>query len=244
MFLQSPRLLAAGFPFHGFTTREGGVSEGPYASWNFSPSTGDAPEKIEQNFARLAEEVELPRGSIYGVHQVHSDRVVALLAPESDTRLEKADALFTSLPQVVVGVKTADCVPVLMADPTTRSVAAIHAGWRGVVSGIVTKALAHFSGSPLCVIGPHISYDQFQVGPEVIEHFPLHHKPDPTAEGKFLVDLRGALVAQLQEAGVSGEDIEHVYGCTITDERFYSHRRSGGVTGRMFNFIGTHKRPL
>lgn len=244
--LQSALFLEAGFPVHGFTTREGGVSQGVYASWNFSPSTGDAPEVVEENLSLLAARAGLSRSQVYSVHQIHSARVVHVAEVGQVTATEKADALVTGLEDTLVGVKTADCVPVLVADRASRWVGAIHAGWRGVEARIVPDTLALMKANGVgtdCIwaIGPHISADCFQVGPEVAAVFHGFSKPDPKQDGKYLVDLKSVLVDQLLSAGVDESAIDVVEGCTISDpvQRFFSHRASKGACGRMFNFIST-----
>lgn len=252
-YLQSSLLLEAGFVAHGFSTRAGGCSPAPYGSWNFSTSTGDSAANVAQNYALLASRLGVERHDVKSVHQVHSARVIeATGAAGQGTSAEKADGLVSQAVGVVVGVKTADCVPVLIAlpgsDGAPAMVSAVHAGWRGVEGRIVPEAIAQIEASRgpeavprlLVAIGPHICADCFQVGPEVAEVFPGFHRPDPSADGKFLVDLRAVLAAQIAALGVPSAQIEQVSGCTMCDpeERFFSHRKSGGVTGRMFNFIG------
>lgn len=187
------------------------------------------------------------REDVYAVHQIHSNRIVKLDSAQQQTQNEKADGLYTALPNKLVGVKTADCVPVLIADPASKAVAAVHAGWRGVVSGIVAKALEDLrkdfpNALPVVAIGPHISAARFQVGPEVAEEFPNHHRPDPSQEGKFLVDLQSYLIEQIMSFGIPRENIDTMDACTLSEpERFFSHRGSGGRTGRLFNFIVSPK---
>ncbi|TNE44256.1 MAG: peptidoglycan editing factor PgeF [Deltaproteobacteria bacterium] len=244
-WLQSSLLVDAGFPHHGFTMREGpGVSEGEFASWNFSTSTGDSQENVEGNYQALCDQLNVERDALFCVHQVHSERLVWVQTGQMPTSTTQADGLVATHPGAVVAVKTADCVPVLLADPVSGSVAAVHAGWRGVVAGIAREALVWMlaqnpKAKPVIAIGPHISADHFQVGPEVAEQFPDHHKADPSEPGKFLVDMAGALRDQLVQAGAESERIDILGLCTLTDpnERFFSHRRYQGRTGRMLNFI-------
>lgn len=244
MWLRSELLEREGFPKHGFTTRFGGVSEGDFTSWNFSTSTGDHVEAVEENIRLLAERLDVTREQVRSVVQVHSDRVFVLDDIEQATAQEEADALLSFAQESVVGIKTADCVPILVAERKTRAVAAIHAGWRGVVNQIVVRVFERLKervSSPdiLVAIGPHIGPDAFQVGPEVVAHFAGFSRPDPHVDGRFLVDMRSALVEQLHQAGITGDRVDHVRACTVLDEqeRFFSHRASGGRCGRMFNFI-------
>lgn len=244
LWLRSSLLTQSGFASHGFTTTQGGVSEAPFASWNFSTSTGDSSASVEANYSILASALDVRRSSIKSVHQVHSNRVVHVRDAEQITRNEQADAVLTGVLSTVVAIKTADCVPILMADPASRWVAAIHAGWRGVVGGIALQALSllrdtHPHAQPLWAIGPHICPTCFQVGPEVAEVFPEQSSPDPSEEGKYRVDLRKAVVQQLVSAGVPETHIDHVNACTVCDphQRFFSHRGHKGRTGRLLNFI-------
>lgn len=244
-WLRSSLLIDAGFPVHGFTMREGpGVSEGAFSSWNFSTSTGDSNENVESNYQNLCDSIGIKRESLFSVHQVHSAQLVWVQTGEFATSSTRADGLLATKQGAVVAVKTADCVPVLLADPVSGSVASIHAGWRGVVGGIAEQTLAWMlkqepKAKPVIAIGPHISADHFQVGPEVAEQFPNHHKEDPSEEGKFLVDLASDLKERLTKAGAEPERIDVLGHCTLTDpeERFFSHRRYKGDTGRMLNFI-------
>ena len=221
-----------------------GVSEGDFATWNFSPSTGDSSDIIEQNFRILAAHLGVERDAIHSVHQVHSARIVTLEDTTAHVTTEKADGLLSWATGHVVGIKTADCVPVLIADPDSRAVAAVHAGWRGVVGGIAKQAVSMLlerfpNAHPRVAVGPHICANCFQVGPEVAEEFPEHHNDDPSAPGKFLVDMAGALQTQLVACGVLPEHIHITGHCTLCDpsQRFFSHRGHHGKTGRMFNFI-------
>ncbi len=248
MWLRSQLLIDVGFPLHGFTTKKGGVSEGPYSSWNFSTSTGDSEERVSENYRLLAERLGISPEAIFSVEQIHSDRIIELKDPRQKTNTEQADALLTSLDGLFVGVKTADCVPVLMADPDSGFVAAIHAGWKGVVAQIVGKTLKKLreyypNARPYFAIGPHIMAEHFQVGPEVAEFFPHHHRPDPTTPGRFLVDLQGAITSELEDLGIPKEHIDYIGACTLSDpqQRFFSHRKSRGLCGRHFNFISNRR---
>ena len=248
MWLRSGLLMKEGFPLHGFTIREGGVSQGEFSSLNFSTSTGDKEECIEENYRLLANALGVGRELFRGVKQIHGDRVVELDDPMQATTHEEADALLAWSSEVVVGVKTADCVPILLAERRSRAVAAVHAGWRGVVGKIALAAIERMQArlrqaEILVVIGPHIGADAFQVGEEVASKLPAFSRPDPSEKTRFLVDLRAAVEAQIREVGVPASSIDHVEGCTVSDplQRFFSHRKSGGRCGRMFNFIAGKK---
>lgn len=255
MWIRSSLLVSCGFVDHGFTTRKGpGVSEGDFAAWNFSTSTGDSAENVEANYQRLSEHLGVARNAIRSVHQIHSQRVVEIDEAVVSTAHEKADGLLSWVSGVVVAVKTADCVPVLIADPVSRAVAAVHAGWRGVVGGIVLEAIQRLrvrepQAQPVVAIGPHICANCFQVGPEVAQEFPGHVRVDSSRPGHFLVDLAGALKEQLRMQGIPLASIEVTGHCTLCDpeRRFFSHRGSGGRCGRMINFIrhgGAKEQPM
>ena len=213
-WLESGLLKKAGF-VHGFTMRKGGVSQGDFASWNFSSSVGDDDKAVADNLHLLATRIDTTVGHLHGVHQVHGHRIVEVLTPEQVTTHEKADGLLIRASKTTALVKTADCVPVLVAEQKSGQVAALHAGWRGVQAGIVPKAIERLrelvtGADCLVAIGPHISAGAFQVGPEVAEVFAPFATPDPKAEGKFLVSLVDALLEQLSEVGLGRKHVEVV----------------------------------
>lgn len=234
---------------HGFSTRSGGVSEGAYASLNLGRNVGDDPERVEVNRARFLR--TLGEGSGLGLaeaDQVHGVDLVRVDAPGHQA--VPADALSTTMSAVAVAVRTADCAPVLMArviEDRAVEVTAVHAGWRGAVSGIVTSAIRAVSrGDPSTLriaIGPAIGPAAFEVGEEVIEaaqaalggRAPPHHR---SPEGRARLDLRQLLVIQLADAGIRPEHVELVGGCTFSDDaRYFSHRRDRGLTGRHLSAI-------
>lgn len=236
----APRLRAAGFS-HGFSTRQGGVSEGAFASLNLARTVGDDAALVKENSRRFARALGVSPRVVYEVSQVHG-RALVEVTQEDDVqgvrRLE-ADALLTSHAGLAVAVRTADCVPVLLANRKTGAVAAVHAGWRGVTARIVSAAVSRL-GDPevLCAaIGPHVR--AFEVGEDVaaqideVSHGAAVVEPrDP----RPYVDLAAALKAQLQHLGVN--DVEDVGGCTLSEpDRFFSYRRDAGVTGRHLSAI-------
>lgn len=254
VFYRSPLLHAAGVA-HAFSTRSGGVSEGPFASLNLGNPGGasqqDSTETIAENYRRLHAAIGCERRRRIFAHQVHGSVVLdPATSPQTDSihggcEIGKGDALVTTDPAVLLSVRTADCVPVLVADADGRRVAACHAGWRGVIAGVVPEALKHFDnpGRVLTAIGPGIGYDAFEVGPEVADEFDRVFGADsPTrrlADGKARVDLKRALAIQLRRAGVSADRIDITDLCTLTRaDAFFSHRREHGLTGRMAAVIG------
>ena len=226
---------------HGFSTRQGGVSEGPYAGLNLSTSTGDDPQKVAENQRRLLERFGHP--PIAYLHQVHGNVVHRVDQPGE----YKGDGLLTQTPGLLLRVGVADCYPVLLHDPVKQVAGALHAGWRGTVSGILPVALESMEKvfrsqreSIRVALGPGAG-PGYQVGPEVVAEFeqaglPTFH-PDPGAEGKFCLDLAAALHQQAKQGGIKPE---HFWACgldTLTDPTLYSHRRDKGLTGRMWGAI-------
>ena len=219
------------------TTRSGGVSSGPYASFNLGELTDDARDAVSENKRRLA--ALLPAAPRW-LRQVHGDRVV-----EADTVSEAvpADASYTRNAGTVCAIKIADCMPVLLCDREGRTVAAAHAGWRGLSQGVVENTVHALQIDPaqLCAyLGPAIGPDAFEVGDDVFAAF-CRDDPDaqrafrPLAAGKWLADLFALGRQRLARAGVRA-----VYGggvCTVADPvRFFSHRRDR-ITGRMAALI-------
>ncbi len=240
---------------HAFSTRSGGVSIGHFASLNFgNPSDlpthqRDPATNIQQNWSRLAAAIGAPSRAIAQVHQIHGGDVITLRAGDDPvpTPTPKADAIVTDDPGLLAAVRVADCAPVLLASSDGRAVAAVHAGWRGVIADVAPRALAALRaihpGTPiLAAVGPCISFGAFEVGPEVLAAFEARFGKDPAilragASGKGHVDLRAALRRQLLEAGAAEVDI--LPGCTMTEpDRFFSHRGQKGLTGRMVAVIG------
>jgi polyphenol oxidase len=203
-----------------FTLREGGVSTGAYASLNLGPLTEDDPEAVAENRRRVAHAAGV---GLAGVRQVHGTRVVEGRV----TAREEADGVWTRDPGVGVLVLTADCLPVVVAGEA--AVAALHAGWRGLVGGVLeegVRALRHAGeGGPLrAAIGPGAGVCCYEVGEEVAGRFGAAHR-----RGRH-VDLKAAATERLRAVGVTA--VEDVGVCTMCDSRCFSHRRDGGVTGR------------
>ncbi|MGE0791395.1 MAG: peptidoglycan editing factor PgeF [Sandaracinaceae bacterium] len=235
--LRSELLSEHGF-LHAFSTREGGVSEGPFASLNLARTVDDDPAAVAANTARFAEELGA-HDHLYEVSQVHGARVVDASGDVMALREEEADAIVARTPGAAVAVRTADCVPILLADPRTGAVAAVHAGWRGVVADIASAAVrAMESDELLAVIGPHIRLPSFEVSDEIADRIEAaagervidRSAPRPHA------DLAAAVRAQLRRAGVAA--IDDVGGDTFDEaRRFFSHRRDQGRTGRHLSAI-------
>jgi YfiH family protein len=239
---------------NAFSTRGGGVSPFPEGALNLAGFDQDAAENIRENRRRLIS--ALGGGwKLAACWQVHgSDVLVVRSAEDPRSEGEHCDALATSLKGVLLGVKTADCVPVLLGDPRSGACAAVHAGWRGTLAGIVGRALARmseeFGTDPADVraaVGPAALGCCYEVGRDVIEAF--RGKFDdadalfaPTREGHALVDLHEANRRQLVASGVAVERVHLLPLCTICrPDLFFSYRRDRklhGRSGRLLSVIG------
>lgn len=228
---------------HGFTDRQGGVSVGPHATLNLGKRWGDDPAAVAENLRRVAAEAGFRPGELRTIRQVHGRAAVRASQIGEGT---EGDALWARASDgpVVVGVLTADCVPVLLADRAGTAVAAVHSGWRGTVldiAGATVAALAADGVDPgelVAAIGPCIEVGAFEVGEEVAAQFApelVRRELGPRPH----VDLVAAVRAQLERAGVPKDSIERVGGCTVSDpERYFSYRRDGAGIGQMLAFVG------
>jgi YfiH family protein len=245
---------------NAFSTRGGGVSPFPEGSLNLAGFDQDSAENIQENRRRF---LSLVGGEweLAACWQVHGSRVrVVREAAEVESEDERCDALATDLPGVLLGVKTADCVPVILGDARAGACAAVHAGWRGTLAGIVKNALAamrrEFGTRPEDVraaVGPAALSCCYEVGPEVVEEFRRGFAYadslfTPTEEGRALVDLHRANLEQLVESGVRAERVHLLPLCTICrPEEFFSYRRdrkTHGRTGRLMSVVGMRRGQL
>ncbi len=222
-----------------FSTRDGGVSQGPYAGLNLGTHVGDAPAAVAENRRRLAEAAGLP-GEPLWLEQVHGTEVV--LAASLPPAPPRADAAVTREQGLVLSVMTADCLPVLLCDVDGQVIATAHAGWRGLCDGVLERTVAAMGVAPerlLAWLGPAIGPAAFEVGAEVRDAFLARDgaaAPAFAPRGdKYLADLYRLARQRLAACGLSA-----VYGggqCTFSDDaRFYSYRRDG-QTGRMAGLI-------
>lgn len=254
VYYASPLLAAIGVP-HAFSTRLGGVSSAPFDSMNLGTvGTGDSGvqdpvENIRANQRRLRATIGREDREACNVHQVHGNGVLTARPGEPFANGQKADAIVSDDPGRVVSVKYADCVPILLASPNGQAVAAVHAGWRGVIAGVLPTAVAKLADVGRCraaelvaAVGPCIGFEHFEVGPEVLEAFVARFGGDAPIRRvgeKGRVALAEAVRRQLVEAGLSADRIDMTDRCTFRDaDEFFSHRRDRGVTGRMAAFIG------
>jgi YfiH family protein len=244
--LESALLQRAGFR-HAFFGRRGGVSSGAYASLNFAYSVGDDEANVRENFARAARALGIDVAELAYVSQVHGSQALHVSRTDdlAALRTVEADAVITRSSGLAVAVRTADCVPLLLADPESGAVAAVHAGWRGVVQQIVGIAVAQLGAPPervLAAVGPHISLPAFEVSSEVAEELARASRGENVVSWEYgprpRVDLRRIVRAQLVEAGLSPAHVDDVSGCTYGEpERFFSFRRDGKVSGRLLSAI-------
>jgi YfiH family protein len=247
--LESGLLARAGFS-HAFFTRQGGISEGPFAALNLSPAVGDRAEHVRENLSRAARTLGLRPERLYVAAQPHDRGVILLHGTEDVDAVARtaADAILSSAPGIACGVRTADCVPILLADPETGRVAAVHAGWRGLVRQIIASAtermceLGSRRSALLAAFGPHIGPEAFEVGDDVASEIAsasaARNVVQRTATGKARVSLACVVRAQLASAGLDDARIEQLPGCTYRDAlRFFSYRRDGQRSGRMLALI-------
>lgn len=228
-------LTSDALPFrHGFFTRKGGASSGIFAGLNCGAGSSDLSEVVQINRARVAEALGLAPTALASLHQVHSADVVHLTG--SLKSLVKADGMVTATPGLGLAILTADCQPVLLADPVARVIGAAHAGWRGAQGGVLEAtvdamvSLGAKRANIAASIGPTISQKAYEVGPEFFETFT---DDDPTTQRFFaqgqgdrmLFDLPAYGLYRLRSAGVGlAQWTRH---CTYSDpDRFYSYRRT------------------
>jgi YfiH family protein len=212
-----------------FSTREGGVSEGPYASLNLGRATADEPERVDENRRRLCAEVGAQPEALAMNYQHHSADV---LRARAGSRGERADGLWTEERGLPVLALAADCLPIALAraNGVKPAVAVLHAGWRGLVAGIAAEGVKTLGGGlVVALIGPGIGPCCYEVGEEVAAPFRRAFGMGLYRDGKL--DLWGAAERALRAAGVAR--VDRVDLCTACNpDRFFSHRRDDGLTGR------------
>ncbi len=222
---------------HAFFTREGGVSEGIFASLNCGFGSADAPDRVAENRGRAIARLGLESDRLATCYQVHSPEVVVVDRPWRREDQPRADAMVTRRAGVALGILTADCAPVLLADPAARVIGAAHAGWRGALGGVLeatVAAMARLGASPANLragIGPCIAQRSYEVGAEFPAPFlaadagnAFFFVPAPRP-GHFLFDLAGYVARRLERLGVG--QIARSDGDTAGEpDRFFSYRRS------------------
>ena len=253
VYYGSPLLEAAGVP-HAFSTRIGGgagTSPPPFDSFNLGNPSGvaeqDDYERIYRHYKALQNAVGAAGRTRCWVHQMHGGNVIAIRRGDAFASGPEADAMVSDDPTRILSVRTADCVPVLMASSDGQVVAAVHSGWRGIIAGVTRNAIEKMGSRKIfAAIGPCISVDAYEVGPEVLAQFTATFGDGApirgSTNGKGHVDLREAIRQQLLGCGLRSDQIDMTDRCVFRDAgEFYSHRRSqretGGVTGRMAAII-------
>ena len=219
---------------HGFFTREGGVSEGHYASLNCGFGSGDEPARVAENRARIAGRLAVPAGHLVTVYQIHSPEVVVAERPWAPGDAPQADAMVTDRPGLALGILTADCVPVLFADPEAGVIGAAHAGWKGARGGVVAgtvAAMVRLGADParmVAAVGPCIAQGSYEVGPEFPGQFDAADAGffTPSAKpGHFLFDIGGLVERRLADQGIPL--VGRCAADTAAEEqRFFSYRRA------------------
>jgi polyphenol oxidase len=235
--IQAQSLAAVAGIRHGFFTRAGGVSEGIYASLNGGIGSRDDPAKVAENRARMAAALGVRAEHLLTAYQTHSADVVAIGAPWSRETRPRADAIVTRRPGLAIGVTTADCGPVLLADPQAGVIGAAHAGWRGALHGVLEAAIKAMEelgarrARMMAALGPMIRQPNYEVGPEFIARFAA---ADGANHGFFMpsgragharFDLAGYIAARLRRHGI--DRIEDLGRCTYgSPGEFFSYRGS------------------
>jgi len=226
------------------------VSPAPWDSFNMATSVGDAEAHVRENLARAAASLGVDPARLYVVSQVHGTSVVVVDGSETPAEVgrRQGDLVLSRTARVACGVRSADCVPVLLGDLMSGAVVAVHSGWRGTASdaaGAGVAALAALGAEPrniVAAIGPHIEACSFEVGEDVAA---MLGRASTAGESAVLrggsrpcINLRQIVRAQLEAAGLRGDRIDDVGGCTVCDAyHFFSHRRDAARSGRLLSAI-------
>lgn len=221
---------------HGFFTRGGGVSQGVYATLNGGIGSRDIPDNIAENRRRMADALGVTPERFVTAYQIHSPEVVTVREPWPHDSRPRADAMVTNMSGIALGISTADCGPVLFADPQARTIGAAHAGWRGALSGVLDATVAAMEelGAArtriVAALGPMIRQPNYEVGPEFVARFHEADKGNKAffapseREGHAMFDLAGYIAMRLKRAGIG--PIDDLKLCTYAEpERFFSYRR-------------------
>lgn len=222
---------------HGFFTRRGGASGGIYGSLNCGLGSADDPDAVRENRARCARRLGVAPDRLVTGHQVHGTDVAHVTEPWAPGQGPRVDAMVTDRPGIMLGILTADCVPVLFADAKAGVVGAAHAGWKGAKEGVIARTVAAMAGLGarreriVAAVGPHIGRRSYEVGPEFPARFLAE---DPANEelfrpsgrsGHHLFDLGGYVDRCLARAGIGA--VHHGPWDTLAEpHRFFSYRRA------------------
>lgn len=242
------------FMEHGFSTRLGGYSEGPYNSMNLRRGSQDTIRNVEKNFNAFLDVFNCQESNCFMTNQVHDNKIINIIDNSQSHTLDETDGLITALSDVGLMTFHADCVPVFFVDVRKKVVGLVHSGWRGTLKGISRKMIETFQNKyntkidDLRIgIGPSIDQCCYEVGEEVYQAFINENlsyisffKENPN--NKYMMDLKGIIRFDLINQGISKNNIEQSKACTsCNDELFYSHRRQGSIRGGMAAFIKIKK---
>ncbi|TYC55789.1 peptidoglycan editing factor PgeF [Rhodobacterales bacterium] len=222
---------------HGYFTRQGGVSTGIYGSLNIGLGSQDDRDLVRENRSRVASVLGVGAASLVSPHQIHSPDVITVDKPFEADADRRADALVTATPGLAISVATADCGPVLFADPNARVIGAAHSGWKGAYTGVLQNTVAAMEdlgaarSDIVAVLGPTISRGAYEVGPEFERRFveadpgyAIYFGPSEKA-GHFMFDLPAFITDRLRDLGLA--QVASTGHCTYADEdRFFSFRRT------------------
>jgi len=236
MMLTSPSLSRLPGIAHAFFTREGGVSQGVYASLNGGLGSGDERARVVENRKRMAASLGVAPECFATVFQVHSPDAIVIDKPLDEGARPHADAMVTRRPGLAIAVSSADCGPILFADVEARVIGAAHAGWKGALTGVIEATVEAMEGQGArrdrirVALGPTISRAAYEVGPEFTARFLENEKANArffapsSRQGHAMFDLPAFIGERLRKAGV--ERVEDLGRCTYADEAlFFSYRR-------------------
>ncbi|MBD2755009.1 peptidoglycan editing factor PgeF [Spirosoma validum] len=237
VFTSFPNLIAAE------STRHGGVSPAPFNSLNLGINTSDDSVNVDENRRRFFDAIGAATFRFASSHQIHGTDILYTVEPG---RFDGYDALITNQPGLLIGVTVADCVPILIYDQANQAVAAIHAGWRGTVGGIVNKTLTYMqqrfgtlADHCYAYVGTCIDDCSFEVGPEVADQFGSSFRRDDLRSGKSLIDLKAANKQPLLDFGIPAAQIGiSSFSTVLHNKDYFSYRVEQGQTGRMLAVIG------
>jgi hypothetical protein len=245
LYPEIPELANIGWIQHAFLTRKGGASPFPFHSLNLSIATGDSKEDTAKNKRVIAEAFEFDPDRLVLLHQKHQDQILILKDSEGHPpSYLDYDALVTDLPNQFLGIKTADCLPILVIDRVKKVIAAIHAGRQGTALSITPKVLQTMEKAFGCArkdlliaLGPSIGVCCYEIDERVF-HPVLEPHSIPKGNGKWMVDLPRVNMVQIKEEGIKEDQIFWIDLCTACNtDLFFSHRKEGR-TGRQLAFIG------
>ena len=222
---------------HAFFTRSGGVSAGVYASLNGGVGSNDRPENVAENRARMAAILGVNPDRLLTAYQIHSPDVVVADKPWTRENRPRADAIVTQVPRLAIGVSTADCGPLLLADSDAGVIGAAHAGWRGALTGVIEATIAAMErigadrNRIAAALGPTIRQANYEVGPEFVQRFLSEDRANalyfaPAQRPKHaMFDLPGYIGDRVRRTGIT--QFEDLGLCTYAEpERFFSYRRT------------------